>query len=142
QPPLEDARKLVSGLFVEVASQITTEDSKKIRELVRNAAIREDRKLSSRELENVATAAQQIRDALAPLRAELEEASGSKKGAITKHLHKITDALLGGTPVEGDDAALVQGVETKNLERARELGNGLLREVLEHADEETDLREL
>ena len=52
-PPLEDARKLVSGMFVELVGQITTEDSKKIRELVRNAAIRDDRKLTPRELELV-----------------------------------------------------------------------------------------
>ena len=32
--------------------------------------------------------------ALDPLRAELEKASGSKKGAITKHLHKLLDQLL------------------------------------------------
>src|SRR6185295_19064612 len=62
QPPLEEARKLVSGLLIEIAPQITTEDSKKIRELVRNAAIREDRKLAPRELETVAVAAQQLRD--------------------------------------------------------------------------------
>ena len=35
-------------------TQITTEDSKKIRELVRNSAIRDDRRLSPKELENVA----------------------------------------------------------------------------------------
>ena len=52
-PTLEEARKLVGGLFVELVSQITTEDAKKIRELVRNAAIREDRKLTPRELEQV-----------------------------------------------------------------------------------------
>ena len=80
-PPLEDARKLVSGLFVELVGQITTEDSKKIRELVRNAAIRDDRKLTPRELELVAVAAEQIRAALAPLRAEQDDATGSKKGA-------------------------------------------------------------
>ena len=61
-PTLEEARKLVSGLFVELVSQITTEDAKKIRELVRNAAIREDRKLTPRELEQVASAAEQIRE--------------------------------------------------------------------------------
>ena len=33
-PTLEEARQLVSGLFVELVGQITTEDSKKIRELV------------------------------------------------------------------------------------------------------------
>ena len=53
-PPLEDARKLVGGLFLELVPQITTEDAKKIRELVRNAAIRDDRKLTPRELEQVA----------------------------------------------------------------------------------------
>src|SRR5918995_706025 len=42
-PSLEDARELVGGLFLEVAKEITTEDSKKIRELVRNTAIRDDR---------------------------------------------------------------------------------------------------
>ena len=64
-PTLEEARKLVSGLFVELVAQITTEDAKKIRELVRNAAIRDDRKLTPRELEQVASAAEQIRAALA-----------------------------------------------------------------------------
>src|SRR5919201_7066588 len=53
-PPLEEARELVSGLFVEVSKDITTEDSKKIRELVRIAAIRDDRRLSPKELETVA----------------------------------------------------------------------------------------
>src|ERR687893_563704 len=38
-PPLEEARNLVSGLFKGVAKQITTEDSKKVRELVRSEAI-------------------------------------------------------------------------------------------------------
>ena len=60
-PTLEDVRTLVSGLFVELVAQITTEDAKKIRELVRNAAIRDDRKLTPRELELVAVAAEQIR---------------------------------------------------------------------------------
>src|SRR3989454_3421068 len=62
-PTLEEARGLVSGIFTELATSISTEDSKKVRELVRNAAIREDRKLSSRELEQVAQAAEEIRAA-------------------------------------------------------------------------------
>src|SRR5207302_10021342 len=113
QPPLEEARKLVNGLFVEVANKITTEDSKKIRELVRNAAIRDDRKLSPRELENVATSAVQIREALAPLRKEFEKATGSKKGAITKHLNRITEALLTGGELSEEDAQLGSAVESK-----------------------------
>src|SRR5581483_10903461 len=81
-PTLEEARSLVGGMFKELVQQITTEDAKKIRELVRNAAIRDDRKLSPRELEQVAVAAEQIRAGLAPLRKQQEKASGSAKGAI------------------------------------------------------------
>ncbi len=137
-PTLEDVRSLMGGLFVDVAGSITTEDSKKIRELVRNAAIRDDRRLSSRELEQVATSATQMREALAPLYAELESASGSKKGALTKRINKIQDALLGGDALTGDDAELTAGVDLKNLEKARELGSGLLREVLEQAEPDAD----
>src|SRR5207237_5559904 len=64
-PTLEEARALVGGMFAELSKTITTEDSKKIRELVRNAAIRDDRRRTPRELELVATAAGQVPDALA-----------------------------------------------------------------------------
>ncbi len=133
-PTLEEVRELMAGLFVEVSGSITTEDSKKIRELVRNAAIRDDRRLSPRELENVATAAQQITEALAPLHTEADKASGSKKGALTKRINKVLDALLAGEELEGDDAALTSGVDIKNLEKSRDVGNGLLREVVETAE--------
>ena len=97
-PPLEEARDLAGKMFPDLVGQITTEDSKKIRELVRNAAIRDDRKLAPRELETVATAAIQIREALAPLYKELAKATGSKKGAVTKHLNRIIEALLTRRP--------------------------------------------
>src|SRR5579884_1825383 len=141
-PSLEEVRGLVGGLFVELVPQITTEDAKKIRELVRNAAIRDDRRLTPRELDAVATAAEQIRAAVAPLEHEAEQASGSKKGAVTKHIHRLVEALLTGAELGEEDAALAQGVDQKNLERARELGNGLLRDVLAAAGADSDLREL
>src|SRR5205809_7594521 len=93
-PTLEEVRELVGGMFVEVAPQITTEDSKKIRELVRNSAIRDDRRLSPKELETVANGAIQIREALAPPYKQLPKATGSKKGALTKHINRILDGLL------------------------------------------------
>src|ERR687897_404493 len=130
-PTLEEARELVGGLFLEVAKEITTEDSKKIRELVRNTAIRDDRRLAPRELEQVATAAIQIEEALRPLFKQAAKATGSKKGAITKHINKVIDALLAGEELEGDDAALAKNVDAKNLDKAKDLGNNLLREVLE-----------
>jgi DNA-directed RNA polymerase subunit beta' len=141
-PTLEEARGLVGGIFVELAKEITTEDSKKIRELVRDKAIRPDRKLSPKELETVAVAAEQIREAVAPLRKQLAKATGSKKGAITKHVNRIVDALVSGDELNDEDQELVASVDQKNLEKARELGNGLLAEVLEQADDDTDVREL
>jgi DNA-directed RNA polymerase subunit beta' len=141
-PSLEEVRGLVGGLFVELVPQITTEDAKKIRELVRNAAIRDDRRLTPRELDAVATAAEQIRAAVAPLELEAQQASGSRKGAVTKHIHRLVEALLTGAELGEEDASLARGVDWKNLERARELGNGLLRDVLAAADGDSDLREL
>ena len=137
-PTLEEARALVGGLFVEIAPKISTEDSKKIRELVRNTAIRDDRKLAPRELEAVAVAAIQIREALAPLYKELAKATGSKKGAVTKHVNRIVDGLLSGAELGSEDAGIVGGVDAKNLEKARGLGNGLLKDVLDQAPADAD----
>ncbi len=134
-PTLEEVRELVGGLFVEVAPNITTEDSKKLRETVRNAAIRDDRKLAPRELELVGNVAVAIREALAPLYKELAKATGSKKGAVTKHINRVLDALLAKKgKVHEDDQELVKDIDTKQLEKARDLGKGLLRETLETAE--------
>ncbi len=95
-PSLEDVRTLGGGIFTELAKTIAHEDPKKIREAVRQTATRDDRRLAPRELDSVATAAFEIRTALEPLRVDLDASSGSKKGAITKHLHKILDHLLSG----------------------------------------------
>ena len=137
-PTLEEARKLASNIFVDVAKTVTTEDSKKIRELVRSAAVRDDRRLAPRDTEAVGNAAVQILEALAPLAKQADKATGSKKGAITKHMNKIRDALLSGEELEGEDAELVQGVEKKNLEKARDLGAGLLNDVLDQAETGAD----
>src|SRR5690242_18465802 len=144
-PPLDEVRTLGTGVFAELAKSITFEDAKKVRELVRATATREDRRLAPREVEAVAAAGQQIHAALDPLRAELASATGSKKGAITKHLHKLVDALVSGEELSDDDAQLVAAVDAKNLEKARELGNGLLADVLAKAqpDDSADgVREL
>jgi DNA-directed RNA polymerase subunit beta' len=137
-PGLEDVRSLAGGVFKTLAKSITLEDAKKIRDLVRQTATRDDRRLAPREVESVSVAAEQIRQALDPVRAELEKASGSKKGALTKRLHKIQDALLAGEELSGDDAELAASIDAKNLERAREVGNGLLGELLKKLDEQPD----
>ena len=141
-PSLEDVRGLVGGLFVEIAPKLSTEDSKKIRELVRSTAIRDDRRLAPRELESVATAAIQIRDALKPLTKELAKATGSKKGAVTKHINRLVDGLLDkkAPALSEEDAAIVAGVDQKNLEKARDLGKGLLARVGREDDRQRERR--
>ena len=141
-PTLEDARTLVSGIFKELAKKITTEDSKKIRELVRDAAIRPDRKLSPRELEQVASAAEQILQAIRPLERQVEKATGSKKGALTKHIHRVVDALITGGELNEEDAALAKDVDMRNLEKARGLGNNLLQDTVNSWEDGQDIREL
>src|SRR5439155_18444477 len=94
-----------------------------------------DRKLAPREFESVATAAIQVRESLAPLYKELAKATGSKKGAVTKHINRIIEGLLAkkGPALSDEDAALVEKVDMKNFEKARDLGKGLLKETLEQA---------
>ncbi len=137
-PSLEEIRTLGGGVFVELAKKITNEDPRRVRELVRQTATREDRRLAPREVESVAAAAVQIEAALAPLRGELEKATGSKKGAITKHLKRLQEGLLAGSELTVEDTAAVSEVDRKNLERAREVGNGLLAAVLASVDPEAD----
>ena len=84
----------------------------------------DSRKLTPRELEQVATAAEQILASISPLEKELDKATGAKKGAITKHIHRIVDGLLIGEELNEEDAELTAGVDQKNLEKARGLGNG------------------
>ena len=137
-PPLEEVRSLGGGVFVELAKSITGEDPRRVRELVRQTATRDDRRLAPREVESVAAAALQIESALQPLRDELEKASGSKKGAITKHLKRVQESLLEGAELSEEDAALVESVDKKNLERGRDVGAGLLAAVLAQVDPEAD----
>lgn len=141
-PTLEDARKLAGGLFVELVPKISTEDAKKVREMVRSTAVRKDRTLTPRELEQVASAAEQILAAIAPLEKDLNKATGAKKGAITKHIHRIVDALLLGEDLVEDDQSYVGGIDFKNLEKAQDLGNGLLKDVVDTWEEGQDIREV
>src|SRR5256885_15327638 len=109
--------------------------------LFRSAAIRDDRKLTPRELENVAVAAEQILKGLEPLFKQQSKATGAKKGAISKHINRILDALLDGDEIAEEDAKYIEGVDIKNLDRSRDLGNGLLADVVDTWDGEQDIRD-
>src|SRR5207248_2517441 len=126
----------------DLAEQNTTEHPNTLREIVRNAEIRDYRKLTPHDLENVAVAAEQILAELEPLFKQQAKATGSKKGAISKHINRILDALLEGDEILEEDAKFVEGVDMKNIDRSRELGNGLLPDVVDTWNGEQDIREL
>ena len=67
---------------------------------------------------------------------------GVSKPAITKHLKRVQESLLSGAELSEEDAAYAASVDKKNLERAREAGNGLLADVLEAVDPDADAEEL
>jgi DNA-directed RNA polymerase subunit beta' len=141
-PPLEEVRGLLGSVFNDLAKNLTTEDQKKIRELVRTSSVQKGRDIATREIDLVAQVAQQVVDALAPLFKELGKASGAKKGAITKHINRVIDALVSGGDPHEEDESIVAKVDAKQLEKARGLGKGLLAEVLETAQPGDDIREL
>src|SRR4029077_7937424 len=98
--------------------------------------------LRQREREYVAVAAEPVHTGNRPLEQALGSATGAKKGAITKHIHRVVDSFLEGVALTGDDLKFAEGVEAKNLERARELGNGLLKDAIDGWTEGQDIREL
>ena len=108
-PTLEEARELVGGLFVEIAPEITTEDSKKIRELVhydgdpRRPQARPARARVGRDRGRSRSARRSRRSTRSWRRRP-----GSKKGAVTKHINRIVDGLLDPkAELSEEDAALV-----------------------------------
>ena len=147
-PLLEDARGLANGLLKEASKRIAGEDPKKVRELVRDSAVRDDRRLGPKELDNVAGWAATARELLA---SELQLILDSKGPEKTKAKNAVKARLsyLAGDDVtlkEPDQQWLAKLVEAgpgaaPALEKTRQLGVGLLREVIEQG-ESTDPKEL
>ena len=83
----------------------------------------------------VATAAVQIREALAPLYKELAKATGSKKGAVTKHVNRVIDGLLDRkASCTRTTRRSSRASTSRTSRRLASSATGLLREVLEQAE--------
>ena len=147
-PPLDEARTLAGGLLAEVSKRVAGEDPKKVRELVRESAVRDDRKLASKELDNVAAWAAVARGMLLPELEAIEEAKGPEK-TKARNAVKVRLTWLAGENAnlkETDEAWIAKLVEdgpgaAPALEKTRQLGAGLLREVVEQG-ESIDPKEL
>ena len=143
-PTLEEARKLVGGLFLELVPQITTEDAKKIRELVRNAAIRDDRKLTPRELEQVAVGGRADPRGDPPAREGAREGGRREEGCDHEaHPPRRRRAARRATEIHEDDVEARRGRRRRRTSRRRaSLGNGLLKDAVDTWEEGQDIREL
>ena len=154
-PQLEEARELASGVLKDVARRIAGEDTRKVRELVRSAAVREDRQLSARELDAVAAWAKAALDADEKAVTDAREGKGTAKSNGKKAIERLALYLAGDADAldaKKDDGLIERVLEQKGetqkeLDRARGLGGGLLADVVRAAidlpeEERDELRDL
>ena len=114
---LDDARELASGLLRDLAARIGGEDPKKVRELVHTLAVREDRRLSSKELDTIALARRARARRSAPVLETIETGKGAAKGNARKQLDRVaalpaaarTAALRRPTDADHGDARRAEG---------------------------------
>ena len=150
-PVLDDARKLAGGLLAEAAKRVAGEDPRKVKELVRETAIREDRRLGPKELDNVAAWAAAARGLMGEELDAMQELKGSERTKARNAL-KPRLSFLGGDDVTlkgADSEWLAQLIEAgpgaaAALDKTRQIGAGLLREVVEQGDsaDKAELRDL
>jgi DNA-directed RNA polymerase subunit beta' len=148
---LEEARELASGLLKDVAKRVAGEDPKKVRDLVRESAVRDDRRLPAKDLNAIAAWAVAARELIGDELAAIDVAKGPEK-TKARNAVKARMTFLGGGEVELKDPdrewvdKLIESGpgNAAALDRVRQTGAGLLREVIEQADtaEDPDLREL
>ncbi|HYX86087.1 MAG TPA: DNA-directed RNA polymerase subunit beta' [Gaiellales bacterium] len=148
-PPLEDARGLAGGLLADAAKRIAGEDPKKVRELVRESAIRDDRRLSAKDLASVAAWGLAARSLLGAELDAIETAKGPEKtkarNAVKTRLRWLAgeEAQLKDTDEEWIAKLVEAGPGTQAaLDKTRQLGAGILRELIEQAPAEVDDAEL
>ena len=96
-------RRWPAGCWPRSSKRIAGEDPKKVRELVRESAVRDDRKLASKELDNVAAWAATARELLAAELEAIEEAKGPEK-TKAKNAVKARMAWLAGEDVDPQGA--------------------------------------
>ena len=105
-PPLEDARKLVSGLFLELVAadhDRGREEDPRARPQRRDPRRPQARPRASSSRSPPPPSRSSPRSSRS--RRSSTKATGAKKGAITKHIHRVVDALLDGRPTSHEDDA-------------------------------------
>ncbi len=138
---LDDARKLAGGLLAEAAKRVAGEEPAQGQELVRETAIRDDRRLGPKELDNVAAWAAAARDP--DRQKELDAIAGAPRAPSSTKAPQRPQAAAelprwrGGPNLkEADSEWVAKLIEagpgaSAALDKTRQIGAGLLREVVE-----------
>src|SRR5206468_4039636 len=130
---LEEARVLAGGLLTDVAKRIAGEDPKKVRELVRESVIREDRKLQGKDLAALFAWVGAAHGLIGSELEAIEAAKGLEKTKARNAVKARMTWLAGGElqlkkPDEESIAKLVEAGpgSAATLDKTRQLGAGIL----------------
>ncbi len=135
---LEEARELSGGMLKDLAARVGGEDPKRVRELVHGLSVRDDRRMTSRELDSIARVVGALIASLETVLDFIENGRGTQKGAARKTLERMY-VYLGGVDSEitpGDRAIIAAAsvdLGTNELDKTRAMGNGLLVDTVREA---------
>src|SRR5438034_802343 len=89
-PPLEEARNLAGKMFPDLVGQITTEDSKKIRELTNDLCLRTDGKIRKEDLDAIIQWALKVRE----MYLDIESRRGDARDASVDSVNRLEQTWL------------------------------------------------
>ena len=147
---LAEDRLAAGGLLAEIAIQLTDTTKKVVGDTIHRLAVREDRNLTPKEIDNVAAVAADAIDILKEEIKRVRDGKGAQKSAGRRAL-EASAAFLAGDDSAKDAEALAEKLTgstrtRKELDKARGLGNGLLADVVRLAPDvpakELDVKEL
>ena len=147
---LAEDRLAAGGLLAEIAIQLTDTTKKVVGDTIHRLAVREDRNLTPKEIDNVAAVAADAIDILKEEIKRVRDGKGAQKSAGRRAL-EASAAFLAGDDTAKDADALAEKLTgstrtRKELDKARGLGNGLLADVVRLAPDvpakELDVKEL
>ena len=147
---LAEDRLAAGGLLAEIAIQLTDTTKKVVGDTIHRLAVREDRNLTPKEIDNVAAVAADAIDILKEEIKRVRDGKGAQKSAGRRALEASAAFLAGDDSAKDADALaekLTGSTRTrKELDKARGLGNGLLADVVRLAPDvpakELDVKEL
>ena len=147
---LAEDRLAGGGLLAEVSMQLMDTTKKVVGDTIHRLAVREDRNLTAKEIENISGVAADAIDILKEEIKRVRDGKGAQKSAGRRVLEQSCAYLAGDDSAKGAEELAgkltAAGRTQKELDKYRALGNGLLADVVRAAPDvpakELDAKEL